>query len=427
MEASGGRKLGIPTRVAGGPKLWTYHPSPLPDESLSSWLYRVSVGNSTCIQTFCQKHWPHLRWLWYRDVDRQSTFDLIEGLAQGTGTPIERALRTGLASFEDIIFNKIDPISKVPFILRMGIYHRLRRHGGQQFCPTCLSQGEVYYRLRWRFAFATSCLTHGVTLHNCCPKCGASVAFHRTRKAQNCHCCKAPLTGTISVDAPPALICFEHYLDDVVAEGQHHLGAYGLTRSNLIFGVLRQVLRILSTGWRGTALREQVASYMPAAERPKTRAIAGSLEFERRNVADRQLLMILAGWLIEDWPDRFVHTCAEAGMWNSWALKDGDQLPWCFVQPVRDHLFKPAYSTSSDTRAQSRQPSLFPADSRKKRHAGARHRPAQVLSYELKTRQLELPLDEASSQASAAKLQREIRKRTVRRKYNVRKMKRIKL
>jgi hypothetical protein len=387
----------------------------LPDESLSSWLYRVALGNATDLYLFSLNNWPHLApSMWHRDVDRLSLPEVIESLAKGTGTDLRRARETGLSSFEDIIFEKIDPTSKVPFLLRVGVRAQSRNRSGQQFCPICLSRGEVYFRRRWRLAFATSCLSHGVTLHNHCPRCGVAVAFHRTKDAHKCHSCKAKLTDAPLVDAPRSLVEFEYYLDDTIVEGQNHLGAYGLTRSTFIFRALRQILRILSSGWRGAALREQAVSHMGIYRRQRAQAITGSLEFEMRKVSDRQYLLGLADWLLQDWPERFAHCCAEVGMWHSWAMKDGGQLPWCYVQPVRDYLFGPAYSTSVATRAKSRQPSLFPID-RTKGH-GNPCSTKNVRRYELRTRQLELPLDEIGTQADVLNLQREIRKRTVRRR-----------
>jgi hypothetical protein len=190
----------------------------------------------------------------------------------------------------------------------------------------------------------------------------------------------------------------EQYLDDVVVRGHGDLGPYKSVPSRPIFVALQQILRVLSNGWRAAALRDRITSLLEDDDKGGpllSNLITRGIEFELRSVAERHHLLHLATWLMTDWPERFVRVCAEAGVWHSWALKDGINLPMCYVEPVRDFLYRPDVKDSTPARQRAREPTLFSMEGlgqfptpSKKRDV----RNVSALYHEKKTRQFKLPV-----------------------------------
>jgi hypothetical protein len=47
-----------------------------------------------------------------------------------------------------------------------------RRHAGSRFCPTCLTENDGRWMLRWRLPWAFACSVHACLLVDYCPGCG---------------------------------------------------------------------------------------------------------------------------------------------------------------------------------------------------------------------------------------------------------------
>lgn len=75
--------------MVGASQLWLYHPSPLPDELLSSWLVRISHGHEMKLQTFFRVSLGKGQEIWTRDIDRQAPEWLLHALSEHTGISIQ--------------------------------------------------------------------------------------------------------------------------------------------------------------------------------------------------------------------------------------------------------------------------------------------------------------------------------------------------
>lgn len=193
------------------------HPRPFADELLSSWLTRLARAHALKLQTFCDLVFGRQRQLWNRDIDRLAPDWLVERLAAITGTPVERVWQTTLAAYQGLLFSKRSPSGIAVWINATGIYHRTRRMHGLQLCAKCLADDETpYYRRAWRLSFVTTCLRHREVLLDACPRCMASVQFHRielgkprvvhTDSMALCHHCQFDLRQTSVAERADAVL-----------------------------------------------------------------------------------------------------------------------------------------------------------------------------------------------------------------------------
>jgi hypothetical protein len=318
-------------------ELLPWRPSPKPNELFSSWLRRLAVGNSGKIQTFCHLLWPG-RQLWNRDTDAIAPAEVLLSLASRTGRNIALLEKTTLRAFEGIVFEHVRVKVATRWVLPLGVYHRTRRLGGQQWCPVCLREDtHPYYRLDWRLAFSTSCSKHGVMLHDRCTCCGEPAVPHRGVDPE-CHQCgfdrrKSPVTFGDS-----RALQLEHTMR-AVAYGTGTLPPPLRDLHPLAyFDLLRQVFSIVSSNPRSAQLRETVTRHSGGDPSPPTRSMK-SAAFENLSTSDRHRMIAIGACLLEGWPFNFIGLCAEAGMWKSWAMR-GDQrhIPFKYADPVATYL-----------------------------------------------------------------------------------------
>lgn len=333
-------------------RYWPYHPKPRADELLSSWILRTAAGHGQPPYTFCNTIWPQ-RPVLNRDVDHFCDPIIWETMAARTGTPRERAYATTLPAYEGWLVERFTSFGSTRWLLRSGLYHRLWRNAGLQYCPACLASDEVpYFRRAWRLALTAACSRHGSVLLDRCPQCDGHVMPHRATELHLCSACGFDLRTAPTVPADhPALVLHRRH-ETFLIRGWAQLGETHFARSHLYFDLLRQVVKILSMGPRSQALRDMVAGRWGGDPAPP-RFLDGRPEFEILGPPDRHRMMALAARLLEGWPFRFVGACAEARVWYSWAMKDligasrGGQVPYAYEEVVRRFLHRPFYVPSA--------------------------------------------------------------------------------
>ncbi len=242
--------------------------------------------------------------------------------------------KTTLRAFEGVVFEEVRVKVATRWVLPLGVYHRTRRLGGQQWCPRCLGEdAHPYYRLDWRLAFSTSCSKHGVILHDRCASCGDPAVPHRGVDPQ-CHRCGFDRREARTTVADSRALQLEHAMRGV---------AYGIgtppqplrdLHPLAYFDLIRQVLSIVSSNPRSLRLRETVCRYLGGDPSPPSLSTK-SAAFENLSTADRHRMVAIGARLLEGWPFNFIGFCAEAGMWKSWAMR-GDQrhIPFAYAQAV---------------------------------------------------------------------------------------------
>jgi hypothetical protein len=300
-------------------KLWPIHLKPQEDELLSSWLFRLTIGHGQKLHTFCDLTWPR-KSIWNRDIDRSADHDIVRTLAARTSTSLTTVGTTIIASYAGTLWESRKRYGPTPWILPVGIYHRLHRQFGLQYCSKCLAEDSVpYYRCKWRLAFMWVCEKHHILLRDRCPRCNAPVNFHRNTTRPSAKSCSTPLVlchgcgfdlrrsvrNRKSEKIPLSETGYTCELLEILSSGVARLNSDTTIYSHLYFAGLRQILKVLAmrdhkiAALRLTVSRKYgVRQYLPDRVRQR--------DIEEQNVGERRALMTLARCLLEDWPKNFV-------------------------------------------------------------------------------------------------------------------------
>jgi hypothetical protein len=327
---------------------------PRPGELLSSWLIRLAMAHGIKLHTFCTLLFGK-RSIWSRDIDKCADDRILTTLARRTGTPLERARMTTLASYEGALYERHNALGNTPWIMPLGIYHRVRRMHGTQYCPACLAEDkEPYFRCEWRLAFVTVCTSHRRLLLDACPCCDAPINFHRDELGERskqvatgmarCFRCKFDLRAASSL-APQDICCdsidYQSKLTKAITDGWIDLGSDQIVYAILYFPVLRQLMKLLAAR-RGdkllTALCREIG--VPPFSPHFT---TGKADIESLRVVERHQLKALAAYLLENWAERFLRICLPGRVWSSTLLRDFESAPFWYWSVVHDHLYRTSY------------------------------------------------------------------------------------
>ena len=315
-------------------RLWPWRPRPQADELLSSWLRRIALGNSSKLHSFCHAVWPGLQ-IWNRDIDGLAPRPLMEGLVAHTGVDATVAEMTTFRPWVGTLFEEVRVTGATQWLLPVGIHHRTRRRPGQQWCPLCLIEDvEPYYRRRWRLAITSTCPSHGVVLADRCHDCGAPAVPHRGADPW-CHICTADRRAHPVMAAESQALQFEFRLSEMLAPDVVPRTELEAIHPLAYFGLVRQVMTVLSSGERSQGLRDEVARSWGGDPAPYA-----AKQIETASAADRHRLSGLTARAMRGWPWLFVGHCADARVWKSWACADRryGRSPFAYADPVIRYL-----------------------------------------------------------------------------------------
>jgi len=177
------------------------HLAPLPDELLSSWVFRTCHANATSLYSLL---WHHgLNKFAQVDLDQSKNETLIRWFVDELMHPegSDGVYNMSLLPILDIE----EKFPKRSWI--RGIDRRASKWRSFRYCPACLSEDErPYFRRYWRFDWYEVCHHHKIRMHSDCEKCGSPLILHRVRWQQShlahCHSCKANLSQETKVPAP---------------------------------------------------------------------------------------------------------------------------------------------------------------------------------------------------------------------------------
>jgi len=344
----------LPSGLSG--KLWPAHLKPEPDELLSSWLIRLAAANGQKLHTFCVISFPDVH-IWNRDIDKSCTDSFLQGMAARSGETEERARETSLRSFEGVLYERHNPNGNSPWILPVGVYRRTRRAFGLQYCPACLQDDrEPYFRKQWRLACITVCTKHKLCLQDHCPFCFNPVVPQRLEMGTRpryqpeplhiCSFCRKDLIQQTSlIEAEEREWHAVHWVERTLAVRYAPIGEKQ-EPALLVFRVLHQLLRLLSTGKRAGLLAQSVASSLHRQSPEISWPQAKCRDFEKLRATARRELLVLATELLEDWPHKFLEHCRRCQLWSSTVLKDFDEPSFFYESVVKGHLYQSVYAAS---------------------------------------------------------------------------------
>lgn len=286
---------------------WGSSPVPEPDELLTSYLIRSSHRAGMSPATFCNYQF-HTHNCWNRDMDRSASDTLVSTLIAGTGLSASQIHHLTLRPLEETIcaaypgWRQRVGCGVAPWILVLGITHRIRRRMGMQFCPTCLAD-TPYLRRHWRLAFVTTCMQHGHLLNDRCPACQAPHIPHRLDGTlTTCHACLADLrrTGAIT-DAVPSPAQDARIVQQVLTDGLH-TGALLIGRFRVPIG----------DALRGIYIMDQLAKRLRHLDEHRARPGRDATDrtIERQSTTHRAMAAIAWRDTLEHWPQP-LHTLAD--------------------------------------------------------------------------------------------------------------------
>jgi len=280
--------------------IWPIHPQPKNDELLSSWMVRLAHANHYKAHDFYCQYFGKERQIWNRDIDHFAPNWLLNGLSIHTGVSIERLRQMSLRSLEGLAFELYNETGVTRGLLSVGIYHRIHRTFGQQFCPVCLLEDEhPYLRKVWRLAFVTVCEHHHVILHDRCEHCAKPMMPYRADMKSRygspqhismefCGCCGKRFTKNNIVVAEPEFLEFQKLIYKSISSGFTLFGG-----ENLYSFLFFEGIRTLVQGIGRT-------------ERTKERIHSNKIVFEMSHVNLRHQLLSGCANLLRDWPHEFI-------------------------------------------------------------------------------------------------------------------------
>ena len=332
---------------------------PRHDELLSSWIVRLAMAHGLKLHTFSTLLWDK-RSIWNRDIDKCADDKILKELARRTETPLERVRATTLATYEGLLYEQHNARGNTSWIMPLGVYHRVRRLHGTQYCSRCLIEDKApYFRRAWRLAFVTVCIKHRCLLFDSCPRCYAPINFHRNELGERskqvgtglirCFICNFDLREVCSVlprDVCDDSINYQSTLERAAAEGKINVSDGQTTYALLYFPVLRQLMKVLASR-RGNKL---LAALCRETGMPPFASCfpARRTDIESLRIAERHQLKTLAAYLLENWSERFVRICVSARVWSSTLLRDFEPAPFWYWKVVHDRLYRTAYCATNE-------------------------------------------------------------------------------
>ncbi len=331
---------------------------PRPDELLSSWIVRLAMAHGLKLHTFCTLLWGKQA-IWNRDIDKCADDRILTLLERRTGTVAERVRETTLSSYEGKLYEHHNALGNTFWIMPLGIYHRVRRMHGTQFCASCLAEDKVpYFRRIWRLAFATVCTKHRCALIDGCPRCDSPVNFHRDELGERskqvatsmvrCFVCRVDLRTVRSPAMRDDIVDSNEYqsaLIRAIEDGWMNIGAQPIF-SLLYFPVLRQLMKVLATH-RGSLLLASICRETKTAPFAPLFP-AGRTDIESLRVEDRHKLKEFAAYILEDWPGRFIRICEAGRVWSSTLLRDFKDAPFWYRSVINDQLYRKSYRATDE-------------------------------------------------------------------------------
>lgn len=333
------------------------HPHPISGELLSSWMTRLAIQNNFYLHEFYKTVMGIESALFTRDIDRLNVPGLVACLSKNTGLKEACIESCTLRSFSGILFESVNQNSHSRWILPQGIYHRTRKLKGLQYCPHCLAEDSVrYFRASWRLSFVTICSKHHCLLLDTCLSCQASVDYLRVGIGRHsfetpcddigiCHKCLNPLWLFCAPKLDEGTKIFAHHYCQFIKEFE---------RGNIRVSTLDQpfclsefnglwILISCFMGIRSLQLRQRIKNLMGIE------LIGGEgVSFDYWPLEERFKALVIAFWMLEVWPNRFVELVSGSKFSKSVFSDYMHETPFWLAKIVNKYLNKSTYVVTDE-------------------------------------------------------------------------------
>ena len=312
---------------------WGFNVPPLPDELASSWLVRIAQTYMLSPHTLTRMILGNVA-VWNRDLDSSLAKKHLKQIGYRVSVDAATALETSLAPWRGQLQPKQRPPGFLAGVLRVGVYHRLRRRHGLQYCPDCLREDRMpYFRRHWRLAFLFGCPRHQCRLLDACSACDAPVMPHRATAldVRRCHDCLE------NICEPSERLSDGEFssLTRIIDRWEHDAGRF--ESRQVPFRTWLAVLRFwysrLRIGSVNSKLGLRLSRNRPDASDSKIAMLEDS-----RCAVRRQWLPFIEQALVKH-PDGLIELCRSSGVTSTALLSDyRGMIPNWFRQQILTHL-----------------------------------------------------------------------------------------
>ena len=192
----------------------------LDDESISSWLLRVSLNQGCDLSTILFYHWSKYN-LRHHDFDKgfhHINKQIHQDMAVLAQTDTKFFDNRSLIQFNEDIGLEYRPNISLTWVLPIPKFHS-KTMVGHQYCAQCMQEDKsAYLRLKWRFSWIVYCEQHLISLQSSCSSCGLPYQPHlikaNHRFINRCPHCREKL----SAEAVNQLLCTDAYEFQLKAE-----------------------------------------------------------------------------------------------------------------------------------------------------------------------------------------------------------------
>lgn len=315
-------------------------PVPRHGETLSSILLRLSHNHVATAHEFCAMLWPGFQF-WTRDIDRTAADSLLDALSRDTGLSREALDAATLRGLVEALGFPERLQGSQRGILPVGIYHRVRRRFGQQYCPACLAGQPPHLRRLWRLEILIACPEHGMLLRDACPNCDAPFIPHRDHSMvrRRCHHCESSLIEAKAEKALPRALMLQQAALRVLAPSLDD-AAEALARSAHP-GSSWPVLEGVGDGSLLDGIHRlcRLAAHMSDMQANRSGVRHETWALLRTH--ERAAVMELVGEWLSHWPTAWLGWAGKRGLsrhyldathgpWPAWVARGFESLPYSF-------------------------------------------------------------------------------------------------
>lgn len=302
---------------------------PEKDELFSSWLIRLANAHRSGIVNFYRNIYPDSN-IWIMDIDTRAPEKLINKLEEITFLTYDEILATTLKFYEGKLFLEQSSSNKTKWILPHSTPHTRISNASVAFCPSCFKKDNTpYFRKHWRLSIAIICTECGVYLHDKCPACDEPVKFDKTgfkikngfyeHSFKNCYNCQFDLSKASLQLAPTKYLKMQIELYRIIKEGWNEKVIY----PHLYFDVLYHILKII---------KEKELFIINIIKE-------NNIPFEQLSIDLRKQYLIIAIWMLEDFPTKFIRISQKENLIPSILFRKFKTVPFWYYDTVLGNFY----------------------------------------------------------------------------------------
>lgn len=178
---------------------------PMPDESMSSWIFRNALSNYSTPHEFTRRFIKKMLPA-HHDFDLRPNLDLVTYLDKMSLKGLDLEILKRSYRLSDLA----SKVEKSSIFIPTGTFNK-NRIFPPQFCPKCFSKPTPYLRQNWRISLMYGCLDCGCFLRSRCGICNNPLQTMKLTlqnangysRIQDCYSCGRSLAETATGDIAP--------------------------------------------------------------------------------------------------------------------------------------------------------------------------------------------------------------------------------